>query len=81
MNAKKAKMLRKLAKQDGKFHKDPQYTILHKVQKRIYRKNEFGDTKIENVTRVTLQNTSKTHYRNLKKMYKNGEFDVEVKNV
>lgn len=75
MNAKKAKLIRQLAKQEGKFKLEPDYRAV-KVQKMVYGRDKNGKSIAEQVTRQIVVNINRIYYRHLKKAYKNGEFTI-----
>ena len=76
MNGKKAKALRRLLKEDGRYKKEAEYVAGPKVKKKIHTVDASGKPQLHEVERVTLINKSKYFYRQLKKKYKNGEFTI-----
>lgn len=75
MNQKKAKLLRKLAAQEGKFQTEANYSAME-TKKMVYFTDREGRSRVEEVTRLTVFNSSRTEYRQLKQAYKNREFGV-----
>jgi hypothetical protein len=75
MNAKKAKAIRRLAKQEGKFQLEPNYKVIE-TKKMIYGFDKNGKPMAQPVVRNTLINLSRIEYRRLKKAYANGEFSI-----
>ena len=75
MNGKKAKAIRRLAKQEGKFQKEANYKVIQ-TEKVIYGTGTNGMPTAQRVTRNTLINLSKLEYRQMKKAFKNGEFTI-----
>lgn len=76
MNGKKAKALRKLLKEDGKYKREAEYVKGPTVRKTIHTVDAAGKPHLQQVERVTIINKSKYFYRQLKKKYKNGEFTI-----
>lgn len=75
MNGKKAKALRRFAKENGMYSKEPEYKI-KETKKIVYVPDSKGELKAREVSRYTLLNVSKIKYRNLKKMYKSGQITI-----
>lgn len=75
MNAKKAKLIRQLAKQEGHYKLEPDYRV-KETKKMIYGKDKDGKPIAQPVTRQTIVNINRIYYRRLKKAYKNGDFTI-----
>lgn len=76
MNAKKAKAIRRLAKEEGKYSTEPDYRVMNTKKKVIYGKDANGKQTVQEVDRTTIANLSKIYYRRMKQAYKNGEFTI-----
>lgn len=75
MSGKKAKLIRRLAKQKGIFKREPDYKMLE-TKKMEYGVDQLGKSIAQPVVRVTLINSNRIEYRKLKKAYNNGEFAI-----
>lgn len=75
MNGKKAKEIRRMAKDAGHFKTEPEYRM-KETKKVLYYTDKDGSKKATQVSRVTVINTSKIIYRRMKAAYKNGELAV-----
>ena len=75
MNEKKAKLLRKLARQEGKFKDEPNYKVLE-VKKIAYGEDKDGKPMAYPYSRYIVTNLNRIEYRKLKQAYKNGEFTI-----
>jgi hypothetical protein len=75
MNGKKAKTLRRLAKEEGKYQQEPNYKV-KETEKVVYGKDKNGLPIAGKVTRYTVVNLSRIEFRRLKQAYVNGEFTV-----
>lgn len=75
MNGKKAKLLRRLAKQRGVFKEESDYKTTD-ITKMSYSADKSGNTIAQPVVRTTVINNNRIEYRKLKKAYNNGEFAV-----
>jgi hypothetical protein len=75
MNGKKAKLIRKLAKQEGKFKLEPNYQV-KETKKMMYGTGKDGKPMAYQVSRNTVINLNRIEYRKLKKAYSNGEFEI-----
>jgi len=74
MNGKKAKALRRLAKENGNYQKEPVYREY--VTKKLAYGMENGKQVVKEVEKITLINTSRLMYRRIKKTYKDGLFGI-----
>lgn len=75
MNGKKAKEIRRMAKESGHFDTKPDYRA--KITKKMmYYINDKGVPQAQEVQRQTIINVSKIIYRRMKQAYKNGELAV-----
>ncbi len=68
MNGKKAKAIRRLAKEHGHFKKEPEYKV-KETKKVVYAPDQNGLMKAHQVSRFTVINTSKIVYRRMKAAY------------
>ena len=75
MNSKKAKAIRRLAKEHGHFKKEPEYRV-KETKKIVYVTNKDGSPIAETVSRYTIINTSKIMYRRMKQAYINGQLAI-----
>ena len=75
MNGKKAKAIRRLAKEHGHFKNEPEYKV-KETKKVIYVTGKDGNPQAEQVSRYTIINTSKIVYRRMKQAYNNGQLAV-----
>lgn len=75
MNAKKAKLIRRLAKEMGHFKLEPDYRV-KETKKMLYGTDKNGMPIAQEVTRHTIINANRVNYRRMKKAYKNGEFTI-----
>ena len=71
MNGKKAKAIRRLAKQHGHYKTEPEYRV-KETKKVMYVTDKDGNPKAQQVSRYTIINTSKIVYRRMKQAYKQG---------
>ena len=76
MRGKKAKLLRRLAKEQGIFKQEPDYRE-KQTKKMAYVTDKDGRTRAGEVVKSTIINLSRIEYRRLKAQFQNGEFDVE----
>lgn len=72
MNAKKAKAIRRMAKQLGYYKDEPEYRV-KETKKTAYYTDREGKSQATIVSRYTVINTSRLPYRRMKQAYKNGE--------
>jgi hypothetical protein len=75
MSQKKVKAIRRLAKQEGKYNKEPNYKLIE-TKKMMYGTDKNGKPMAYPVVRTTLINLSKLEYRKMLKTYANGEFTI-----
>jgi hypothetical protein len=75
MNGKKAKALRRLAKQLGHYNNDNEYKV-RETKKVVYYTEKDGTKKATQVSRYTIINPGKIVFRRMKQAYKNGELAV-----
>lgn len=75
MSGKKAKLLRRLAKQNGQFKTEPEYRV-KETKKVAYYTDKDGTRKATQVSKYTVINMSKIVYRRMKAAYKAGELAV-----
>ena len=75
MNAKKAKLIRKLAKQMGKYKLEPDYRV-KETKKMVYGYDSKGKPVAQQVTRHTIINLNRIEYLRMKQAYKNGDFTI-----
>jgi hypothetical protein len=75
MNGKKAKAIRRMAKEAGHFKTEPDLRV-KETKKMAYGLDSNGKRTVQEVTRQTLINMNRIIYRRMKKAYKNGELAV-----
>lgn len=75
MNGKKAKAIRRMAKESGHFKTEPDYRV-KETKKMMYFVDEKGTPRAQEVKRQTIINVNKIIYRRMKKAYINGELAV-----
>lgn len=75
MNGKKAKAIRRFAKENGHYKQEPDYRV-KQTKKMAYGVDKYGKPIAEEVVRNTIINVNRINYRRIKKVYKNGEFTI-----
>lgn len=72
MNAKKAKALRRMAKEQGYYKLEPDYRG-RKVDKMVYVTDpKTGEMTAKKIEKVTVFNLNRVTYRRMKKAYNDG---------
>lgn len=75
MNGKKAKLIRRMAKNMGHFKLEPEYKM-KETKKVVYYTDKEGKSQSTIVSRYTIMNTSRVIYRRIKAAYKSGELAI-----
>ena len=75
MNGKKAKQIRRMAKEAGHYKTEPDYRV-KTTKKMMYGVDQKGMPIAQEVQRNTLINVNRIIYRRMKQAYKNGELAV-----
>lgn len=75
MNTKKAKAIRRMAKEAGHYKAEPDYQVIE-TKKVQYVRGADGEVKAQEVVKHTIINANRTVYRNMKKAFYRGEFEI-----